>query len=152
MLKRVFGFSVLGPSVLRLRVLRAALAALVTLTMLPPMMAAAQGLQPPGLQKPDLQKLGAPSLQSCEVAVDKNWCRHGLQSMQKELPGARQGNYQAMRNVAWCMVDGCEGAVRRDRAGGCAWRRAIMQLHGHQGGRADRSDETNLAQCTSWGL
>ncbi|MGL4728150.1 MAG: hypothetical protein ACRCWO_05300 [Bosea sp. (in: a-proteobacteria)] len=99
-----------------------------------------------------LDQLVAPSLQSCESVPDKNWCRHGLQSMQQDTPKARQGDYQAMRNVAWCLIDGCEGSVRRDRAGGCAWRRAIMQRHGRQGGRADRSDEANMAQCTSWGF
>jgi hypothetical protein len=83
---------------------------------------------------------------------DRNWCRHGLKMMQNELPAARQGKYQAMRNIAFCLTDGCEGAVRRDRAAGCAWRRAILQVHGVPGGRADKSDEANLATCKGWGF
>jgi hypothetical protein len=103
-------------------------------------------------QAQNLDALAAPVLQPCESVRDRNWCRHGLKMMQDELPAARQGRYQAMRNVAFCMIDGCEDAVRRDRAGGCAWRRAIMQVHAVPGGRADKSDEANLALCKGWGF
>jgi hypothetical protein len=110
----------------------------------------------PALSQPargqNLDALAAPLLQSCETVRDRNWCRHGLKMMQDELPAARQGRYQAMRNIAFCLIDGCEGAVRRDRAGGCAWRRAIIEVHGRPGGRADKSDEANLALCKGWGF
>jgi hypothetical protein len=119
---------------------RGLMAAIVLLTM------------PPAAQAQNLDALAAPVLQSCESVPDRNWCRHGLKMMQDELPAARQGRYQAMRNIAFCLTDGCEGAVRRDRAGGCAWRRAILQVHGVPGGRADRSDEANLATCKGWGF
>jgi hypothetical protein len=107
---------------------------------------------PLATQAQDLDALAAPRLQPCENARDRNWCRHGLKMMQDQLPAARQGRYQAMRNIAFCLIDGCEGAVRQDRAGGCAWRRAIIEVHGVPGGRADKSDEANLAACKGWGL
>ncbi len=107
---------------------------------------------PAALAAQALDRLATPELQSCDVAKDRNWCRHGLKTVREQLPQAREGNYQAMRNIAFCLIDGCDGAVKPDRAGGCGWRRAIMQVHGGPGGRAERSDEANLDLCKGWGF
>lgn len=112
---------------------------------------AALGLSSAALSQ-GLGQLATPELQPCETARDRNWCRHGLKTVREQLPLAREGQYQAMRNIAFCLIDGCDGAVKPDRAGGCGWRRAILQVHGGPGGRADRSDQANFDLCRGWGF
>ena len=45
----------------------------------------------------------------------------------KEWPLAWRGDYQAARNVAYCLSTGCSGSVQQNRIQGCAWRLAISQ-------------------------
>lgn len=87
-----------------------------------------------------------PVLQLCD---DDVMCVQAYGQIDREYPLARRGQYQAMRNVAFCMWDGCDGAVRRDRKGACAWRRAIMRQHPKT---FDTSDEMNLAMCVRSGF
>lgn len=73
-------------------------------------------------------------------------CIAASQEIEPQLRPARRGDYQAMRNIAFCMWDGCDGAVEIDRKGSCAWRRRIARLK-----RADRNDETHYARCVATG-
>lgn len=36
------------------------------------------------------------------------------------------GDYDAQRNVAFCLINGCDGAVIPDRSSACAWRAVIL--------------------------
>jgi hypothetical protein len=61
----------------------------------------------------------------------------------------RAGDYQAMRNRAFCLNTGCDGAVRIDRKASCVIRRDIMRKHA---GNFDRSDEMHMSACTMAGM
>jgi hypothetical protein len=49
-----------------------------------------------------------------------------------QWPKAYSGDYQAQRNVAFCLSDGCYGAVQVNKLAACAWRRVIL-ASGHDG-------------------
>lgn len=51
------------------------------------------------------------------------------------------GQYQGQRNVAFCLSDGCSGAIRVNKILGCAWRFVILES-GHFS--IDTTDTSNL--------
>lgn len=51
--------------------------------------------------------------------------------------GAMARDYQGQRNVSFCLVDGCDGAVQVNRPLGCAWRLVIINSGSPQ---ADTTD------------
>jgi hypothetical protein len=101
----------------------------------------------------NLAALPAPVALSCAAAPAnvRVFCDQGLDIASRQIVAARRGDYDAMRNVAFCLADGCDGSVVRNREASCAWRRAIIQRHGRAGGKAGRSDEMNMATCVQWG-
>lgn len=57
---------------------------------------------------------------------------------------AYRGLYNAQRNLAFCLSDGCNGAVIPDQSRSCAWRIVIL-ASGHSD--ADATDIANLKYC-----
>lgn len=70
-----------------------------------------------------------------------DWCRSTRETWEKNYSAAISGDYQGQRNVAYCLSDGCEGAIRVNPVLGCAWRMVILES-GHL--EADQTDTTNL--------
>lgn len=52
-----------------------------------------------------------------------------VQFAEADWPAAWQGDYDAQRNVAFCLITGCDGAVLIDKSTGCAWRSVILELN-----------------------
>lgn len=88
----------------------------------------------------------------CPAGPNRIWCEQAQAQAREEAGAFRRKDYTAMRNVAFCLETGCDGAFRRDRAAGCAIRREIMRRHYRAGGEADASDEMNLAACVRSGF
>ncbi len=59
---------------------------------------------------------------------------------------AYRGDYQAQRNLAFCLITGCQGAVTVDKALGCAWRTVILAAATSE---VDATDTSNLQLCRS---
>jgi hypothetical protein len=59
----------------------------------------------------------ARTLETCEVT------RRGFPA---DWALANKGDYQAQRNVAYCLSNGCDGAIVIDKTAGCAWRMVIL--------------------------
>lgn len=60
-------------------------------------------------------------------SCDDVYCANSqVQFEQRDWPNAWRGDYQGQRNVAFCLISGCDGAVIPDRSTGCAWRAVIL--------------------------
>lgn len=59
---------------------------------------------------------------------------------------AQRRDYQGQRNVSYCLVSGCDGAVAPDRTLGCAWRLVILSSGSP---KVDASDEQFLRSFCS---
>lgn len=57
---------------------------------------------------------------------------------------AYKGDYQAQRNIAFCLFTGCQGAVIVDKALSCAWRTVILAAASSE---VDATDTSNLQAC-----
>lgn len=79
----------------------------------------------------------------CSAASDPDLCRQSQAQLRGEASAADR-DYGAMRNVAFCLWDGCDGAIDRDRKQSCQMRRKIMDVHKR---KVDRSDEGHFATC-----
>lgn len=65
-------------------------------------------------------------LANCASASDRGWCDIQQKEFAKWYPQAMRGNYQGQRNVAFCLHDGCDGAVQKRPTLACAWRLVII--------------------------
>lgn len=79
-------------------------------------------------------------VQRCPESGDQSTCLATQKSMLADWPKAWEGDYQAQRNVAFCLSDGCNGAIRVDAIQGCAWRLVILNA-GHE--EVDQTDTAN---------
>ncbi len=57
---------------------------------------------------------------------------------------AYKGDYQAQRNIAFCLFTGCQGAVIIDKSLACAWRTVILAAATSE---VDATDTSNLQAC-----
>ncbi len=64
-----------------------------------------------------------------------------VQFAEADWPAAWQGDYKAQRNVAFCLITGCDGAVLIDKSAGCAWRAVILEMNS---GAASDGDASNM--------
>lgn len=78
-------------------------------------------------------------LWSCDMASNKDYCLVQQQQFREEWPKANKGDYASQRNVAFCMMHSCDGAVKVDGVGACAWRTVIIASDGPW----DSGDVTN---------
>lgn len=65
-------------------------------------------------------------LNACSDGDDGASCRAGKDEFKREWPKANRGDYGAQRNVAYCLLRGCDGAVAVDGVAACAWRTVII--------------------------
>ncbi|MCO5083351.1 MAG: hypothetical protein M9955_17055 [Rhizobiaceae bacterium] len=79
---------------------------------------------------------------SCED--DDSQCHYSQATLAIELPFAYKGNYQAQRNVSYCLWDGCQGAIQPAKTLGCAWR-IVIAASGSA--KVDDTDLMNLRSC-----
>jgi hypothetical protein len=81
---------------------------------------------------------------SCPTGPDAALCEQNRGEFLKEHPQAMRGDYQSQRNVAFCMITGCDGAVRVNTITGCAWRMVIVASGSM---KVDRSDTSHIESC-----
>ena len=105
------------------------------------LLVAGLGLSPAGASAEE-----PPKGRSCAVSKDPEWCRTNKKQFFAVYPMAFAGDYQAQRNVAFCLQTGCDGAVEIFRPEGCAWR-AVILLSGSTD--VDDSDVVNYETCIS---
>lgn len=72
---------------------------------------------------------------------EKSWCEQGIKTYRKWYPLALKGDYQGQRNVAFCLITGCDGAVTINKPLGCAWRAVILVSGSRQ---VDQGDVMNF--------
>ena len=71
----------------------------------------------------------APDIPHSGVCVTETCAVYRITFEDRDWPGAWMGDYQAQRNVAFCLRDGCGGAVMPDLTTACAWRSVILEMH-----------------------
>lgn len=71
------------------------------------------------------------------------FCKNNAKQFRDEFPRALRGDYDAQRNVAFCFMTGCDGAVTQDRPRGCAWRAVIIASGSPKVTSGDRSNFDN---------
>lgn len=85
-------------------------------------------------------------VQGCIVTSDEAMCKANVAEFRSDWKKAHRGDYQAQRNVAFCLARGCDGAVGVDPVHACAWRIVIMASNGP----VDGGDAANLRnECGS---
>lgn len=79
----------------------------------------------------------APVTEAC-LAGDVAICEvNRAQMSRRDWPLAWRGDYQAQRNVAFCLTNGCDGAVQINKTAGCAWRVVILSAAHDTAGDGD---------------
>lgn len=84
----------------------------------------------------------------CPPTSGIDWCAHAQEQARAERAAFRRGEYTAMRNRAFCLWSGCDGAFVRDQAASCKIRREIMRRHVNLVGRGD---EAHFVACHNRG-
>lgn len=79
-------------------------------------------------------------LDTCGAAKDVPYCQHTRTKIQEQLRQAMQGDYQARRNVGYCLSSGCDGAVVIDKVEACAWRIIVLNENSADAGVGDRGN------------
>jgi hypothetical protein len=62
----------------------------------------------------------------CPQSDMMDFCEHTLKSFPEDYRKAIAGDYQGQRNVAFCLQNGCKGAVEKRAVLACAWRKVIL--------------------------
>ncbi|MCW2362430.1 MULTISPECIES: hypothetical protein [Sphingobium] len=60
-----------------------------------------------------------------------------------DWPKAWRGDYQAQRNVAFCLSTGCDGATEVNKMAACAWRMTILASAHSEAGDTDNDNLVN---------
>ncbi len=76
----------------------------------------------------------------CAHPPEAAQCEADRAEFRQAFAAAHRGDYQAQRNVAFCLETGCHGAVRPNPTLACAWRTVIL-LSGSP--RVDVTDRSN---------
>ena len=76
----------------------------------------------------------------CSTAAEPTWCEATQKTWPDDVAGAFAGDYQGLRNMAYCLSTGCNGAIVIDKREGCAWR-ALAYAAAPTG--ADKISENN---------
>lgn len=82
----------------------------------------------------------------CSTGSNQSFCEQGRKDFLKWYPRAFRGDYQGQRNVAFCLWDGCDGAVTPNKITSCAWR-IIIVASGSL--KLDASDTSHMRTCRS---
>jgi hypothetical protein len=81
----------------------------------------------------------AANFTDCQGGTDKG-CLFQQNVLKEQWPQALAGHYPSQRNVAFCLADGCYGAVRPDPIMSCAWRIVIMASGARELEKSDRDN------------
>lgn len=65
-------------------------------------------------------------LAPCALADNEEFCRFMADKFTKDWSQAMRGRIESQRNVAFCLRDGCDGAVATNTVLACAWRMVII--------------------------
>lgn len=87
---------------------------------------------------------GEPPVTLClgPTGEEHDMCRfHALEMRAKIWPLAWRGDYQAARNMAYCLGDSCGGAVTTNPIQACAWRIVVLVSGDPE---VDQSDTRNM--------
>lgn len=82
----------------------------------------------------------APGLEFLSCLSSARDCEASQAQLKREWRVALKGDYQAQRNVAFCLRSGCDGAIARNGVFGCAWRMVIVASGSS---KVDESDAAN---------
>ncbi|WP_187640102.1 hypothetical protein [Bosea sp. F3-2] len=93
------------------------------------------------LSNPAAAQKASDYVRDCETASDKPFCESSRKQFNAWFPKALKGDYQGQRNVAFCLMTGCDEAVNPDWITGCAWR---MVLKAGRDRRYDAGDKMNF--------
>ena len=80
---------------------------------------------------------GAPKAPITGLCADATCERSMAEFEGKDWPRSWAGDYQAQRNVAYCLSNGCDGAVQVNRTAACAWRMVILAAAHDSAGDGD---------------
>jgi hypothetical protein len=95
---------------------------------------------------PALAQTASDYVTHCHSA-DTQWCESSKKQFIKEYPEALKGDYQAQRNVSFCLNDGCDGSVQKNKTLGCAWRLVLLASGSPKVNELDVRNWTSM--CTS---
>lgn len=62
----------------------------------------------------------------CDGSPDPEICAEALTTIGADFDAAHAGDYQGQRNLAFCLSNGCAGAVMVDPVAACAWRIIVL--------------------------
>lgn len=62
----------------------------------------------------------------CLNTAHAGLCETVRESFKSDYRAAQAGDYSAQRNIAFCLINGCDGAVTKDPVESCAWRMIIQ--------------------------
>ena len=65
-------------------------------------------------------------IRTCPDPDPNRQCEYETFTMRRDIPNAYAGDYQAQRNVSFCLVTGCDGFIVQNVLLGCAWRVVII--------------------------
>lgn len=65
-------------------------------------------------------------LAPCALADNEEFCRFMADKFTRDWSQAMRGRIESQRNVAFCLRDGCDGAVATNPVLACAWRMVII--------------------------
>ncbi|NCP11369.1 MAG: hypothetical protein GW859_05335 [Sphingomonadales bacterium] len=80
---------------------------------------------------------GAPPAPTAAVCSTALCATQQVSFERQDWPNAWKGDYEAMRNVAFCLGSSCDGAVQIDQVSSCAWRAALVELNPMEAGDLD---------------
>jgi hypothetical protein len=83
----------------------------------------------------------SPKTLSCAGAEDARYCEHLKSDFLASWPKANSGDYMSQRNVAFCLLSGCQGAVEVNFLKACTWAIVIAGAD-----EADSTDRRNFVQ------
>ena len=65
-------------------------------------------------------------LAPCGLSQNEKYCLFMADKFQKEWKQALRGRIESQRNVAYCLWDGCDGAISTNPVLACAWRMVVI--------------------------
>lgn len=90
-------------------------------------------------------------MSGCNNAINQELCSFSEKEFRADYKKAYKKNYQAQRNVAYCLIGGCNGAVVENKPFGCAWRAVIIASGSPRVDETDRFNYEAVCKATLMG-